>query len=83
MTEINGVDPRPIRVIDDYSFSIENTSGFGRYTGGGFANYERVPFIVKFQSLEQSYRNPNLLKIPPSKLSQIEMHSALLLYFDW
>lgn len=48
MTEINGSDPRPIRVIDDYSFSIENTTGFGKYTGGGFANYERVPFIVKF-----------------------------------
>lgn len=83
MVEVNGMEARPIRVIDEYSFKIENTTNYGEYQGGGFVNYEKVPFTIKFQSLESSFKEPRFLKIPPSKLSQMEMHAAMLLYFDW
>jgi ubiquitin-activating enzyme E1 len=83
MVEVNGMEPRPVRVIDEYSFTIENTSKYGKYQGGGFVNYEKVPFTMRFKSFEENLKNPKLANIPPSKLSQMEMHAALVLYFDW
>lgn len=37
MKEVNGPESRPIKVIDEFSFSIENTSEFKNYYKGGFA----------------------------------------------
>ena len=48
MVEVNGTDTRPIRVIDDYTFSIEDTSEFNTYDNGGFVEIAQVPFKVKF-----------------------------------
>ena len=36
MVEVRGSDARPIRVIDEYSFSIEDTTEFSSYESGGF-----------------------------------------------
>jgi len=83
MTEVNGDDPRPIRVIDEYNFTIENTTRFGKYTRGGFVAYEKVPFTISFSSFANSLSNPRLINIPPSKFSQEELHATLLLYYDW
>ena len=48
MIEINGTDTRPITVIDDYSFSIEDTSEFNTYLEGGFVEVAKVPFRINF-----------------------------------
>lgn len=83
MLEVNGSEPRPIRVIDDYTFSIENTSKYGKYDGGGYVAFEKVPFSKRFTSLSKNIMNPVFTGIPPSKLSQMDMHAAMLLYYDW
>ncbi len=60
MREVNGNnEPRPIKVIDAYSFSIENTSQFKRYERGGFAQLMKVPFRINFESFAQQIVRPN------------------------
>lgn len=83
MLEVNGIEPRPIRVIDEYTFSIENTKKFGKYHGGGYVAFEKVPFTKKFKSFNKNILDPKFTDIDASKLSQIDMHAALILYYDW
>lgn len=51
MVEVNGTDTRPIRVIDDYSFSIEDTREFSDYFKGGFVEIAKVPFKITFKTI--------------------------------
>jgi len=51
MVEVNGTDTRPIRVIDDYSFSIEDTREFSDYLKGGFVEVAKVPFKITFKTI--------------------------------
>ena len=62
MTEVNGTDTRPIRVLDQYSFTIEDTSEFSDYVKGGFVELTKVPFRINFKSLEQSIEKPYFYK---------------------
>jgi len=52
MYQVNGIEPRPVKVIDEFSFSIEDTSFFAAYKKGGFAELVKVPSKMKFDSLE-------------------------------
>eukprot|EP00123_Amoebidium_parasiticum_P014370 comp22465_c0_seq1/m.33829 comp22465_c0_seq1/g.33829 ORF comp22465_c0_seq1/g.33829 comp22465_c0_seq1/m.33829 type:complete len:1012 (-) comp22465_c0_seq1:171-3206(-) len=61
MTELNGSAPRPIKVIDKYSFSIGDTSSFARYVSGGVVEQVKMPKTVAFKSLEESFRDPEFV----------------------
>jgi hypothetical protein len=52
MKDVNGTDTRPIRVIDDFSFSIEDTSEFHKYIRNGFVEPAKVPFKISFKRYE-------------------------------
>ncbi len=60
MKEVNG-DARPVKIIDDYTFSIENTIHYGKYQRGGIAQKvkmtERIPFTsIKSQIIEPVFK---------------------------
>lgn len=58
MVEVNGTDTRPIKVLSNYSFTIEDTKEFSNYVRGGFVEIAKVPFRVNFKSLEERMMNP-------------------------
>ena len=58
MTELNGCEPRKIKVLGPYTFSIGDTSGFSPYVRGGIANQVKMPKTVQFKSLKESLAAP-------------------------
>jgi ubiquitin-activating enzyme E1 len=58
MTEVNGTDTRPIRILSPYSFTIEDTKEFSQYVRGGFVEIAKVPFRINFRSLEERMLRP-------------------------
>jgi ubiquitin-activating enzyme E1 len=53
MIEVNGNEPRPIRVISPYEFSIEDTSSFSPYLKSGLVQMAKVPFRLCFPPIEE------------------------------
>ena len=63
MTEINGLEPRPVKVQSPISFSIEDTTRFGKYiSGSGRVTYEKVPFLTKYNTLAENWSEPSLVQ---------------------
>jgi hypothetical protein len=60
MTEVNGFEPRPIKVLSPTSFSIEDTTDFSNYIIGGRVTYEKVPFTRKYKDVNSNFSEPNL-----------------------
>jgi ubiquitin-activating enzyme E1 len=55
MTELNESDPRQVRVVSPFVFTIEDTTGYSAYTGqGGYFIQVKVPQRFSFQSLQSS-----------------------------
>ncbi|KAL4510464.1 hypothetical protein ABPG72_004618 [Tetrahymena utriculariae] len=72
MHQVNGQEPRPVKVIDDYSFSIEDTTYYAQYQKGGFAELVKVPHKIKFNSLD-SLINGTKPQILNSKYKNIKL----------
>ena len=51
MTELNGCEPRTVKVLGPYTFSIGDTSNLSEYVRGGYASQVKVPKTVNFVSL--------------------------------
>ncbi|XP_038066998.1 ubiquitin-like modifier-activating enzyme 1 isoform X2 [Patiria miniata] len=58
MAELNYTDPRKIKVLGPYTFSIGNTEGLSDYVRGGIAKQVKMPEKVPFKSLRQSLAEP-------------------------
>jgi len=84
MPEVNGPDARPIKVIDPFNFTIENTTKYGKYKRGGVVSYVKVPTRVVFNSFEENLENPVFANVssPNAEFSQMELHVATLLYYE-
>jgi hypothetical protein len=52
MLEVNGNDPRPIKVIDQCSFSIEDTREFSDYNKGGVVELAKVPLRLPYDTIQ-------------------------------
>jgi len=61
MAELNGSEPRPVKVLGPYSFSIEDTRGYGAYTSGGYMHQVKQPQTVHFKPLSASIAEPEFL----------------------
>lgn len=61
MTELNQCEPRKIKVIGPYTFSIGDTSGFSEYARGGIVTQVKMPKIVKFKSFRDSLTSPEFV----------------------
>jgi len=58
MTELNGCDPRKIKVLGPYTFGIGDTSSFSDYVRGGIVSQVKMPKTIKFKSLRESLNEP-------------------------
>jgi ubiquitin-activating enzyme E1 len=61
MTELNDMEPQPIKPVGPYSFSICDTSSFGDYTIGGLVTTVKMPQVTSHKKLADSIRDPEFL----------------------
>lgn len=84
MPQVNGPEPRPIKIVDDQSFTIESTLGYGKYEGGGTVTYEMVPTTAICSDFRENLSKPKLRSGAGSDrgFSQLELHVSMLIYFE-
>ncbi|KAJ2783125.1 E1 ubiquitin-activating protein [Coemansia javaensis] len=58
MTELNGCEPRAVKSLGPYSFSIGDTSGLSAYTGGGVFTQVKAPETLSFASYREALEAP-------------------------
>ncbi|RIA93556.1 ubiquitin-activating emzyme E1 [Glomus cerebriforme] len=61
MEVLNNCEPRKIKVLGPYTFSIGDTSDYGDYISGGIFTQVKQPKTVQFKSLRESLRKPDFL----------------------
>ncbi|KAJ8722337.1 hypothetical protein PYW08_004739 [Mythimna loreyi] len=61
MSELNGCEPRKIKVLGPYTFSIGDTTTFSKYIRGGIVTQVKMPKKIQFKSLKESFANPEFL----------------------
>ncbi|CAH2048911.1 unnamed protein product, partial [Iphiclides podalirius] len=61
MTELNGCEPRKIKVLGPYTFSIGDTTNFSKYERGGIVTQVKMPKKISFKPLKESIRDPDFL----------------------
>lgn len=61
MTELNNCEPKKIKVLGPYTFSIDDTSNFNEYIRGGIVTQVKVPQTVSFKSLTESKMEPEFV----------------------
>lgn len=61
MVELNDEVPRQVKVIDPFTFSIEDTTGYGKYMRGGYFVKVKQPVEFAFKPFTESAKDPELL----------------------
>jgi len=61
MDELNGCEPRKIKVLGPYTFSIGDTSSLGEYVRGGVVSQVKMPKKIHFKPLAESMNDPEFL----------------------
>lgn len=61
MVELNGCEPRKIKVLGPYTFSIGDTTNCSKYIRGGIVTQVKMPKKISFKPLKESYANPEFL----------------------
>lgn len=70
MTELNQCEPRKIKVLGPYTFSIGDTSGLSDYVRGGIVTQVKMPKVVKFKSFRQSLMEPEFVLTDFAKMER-------------
>lgn len=83
MVELNDGVPREVTVIDPFTFSIEDTSGYGKCVHGGYfvKVKQHMPTEFTFKPFGESVKEPQLLvdwkhRARPKNLHKLLMVSA-------
>ncbi|KAJ3309733.1 hypothetical protein HDV04_005778 [Boothiomyces sp. JEL0838] len=61
MTELNDITPRKITVTGPFTFKIGDTSSFGDYKTGGYFKQVKMPKILQFKTLAESFPDPEVI----------------------
>ncbi|XP_013787170.1 ubiquitin-like modifier-activating enzyme 1 [Limulus polyphemus] len=61
MVELNNSEPKKIKVLGPYTFSIGDTSNLSDYIRGGVATQVKMPKSINFKSLRDSMGSPEFL----------------------
>lgn len=61
MTELNGCEPRKIKVLGPYTFSIGDTTNFSKYIRGGIVTQVKMPKTLAFKPLKESIKDPEFV----------------------
>ena len=80
MVQLNGGQSRPIKVVGPYSFSIEDTTHYSNYTGGGRFRQVKLDQTICFQSLVHQLGNPDFLISPD--MSKFDHPAQLHCYYQ-
>jgi ubiquitin-activating enzyme E1 len=77
MEELNNQKPMQITVTGPYTFTICDTTKFGKYTSGGFVKQVKQPQVFSYASLKEALENPKFLDTDFSKIGRpAELHVA-------
>jgi len=79
MTELNGIEPVPIKVLGPYTFTIGDTSKYSAYKNGGYVHQVKKTARIDFKSLRESLLDP---EFTTSDFAKIERERQLLLIFQ-
>ncbi|XP_054272090.1 ubiquitin-like modifier-activating enzyme 1 [Macrosteles quadrilineatus] len=61
MVELNNCEPKKIKVLGPYTFSIGDTTKFSDYVRGGIVTQVKMPKNVSFKCLSDSLKEPEFL----------------------
>lgn len=61
MTELNGCEPRKIKVLGPYTFSIGDTTSFSKYVRGGIVAQVKMPKKLAFKPFSESIKSPEFV----------------------
>ncbi|XP_049873613.1 ubiquitin-like modifier-activating enzyme 1 [Pectinophora gossypiella] len=61
MTELNGCEPRKIKVLGPYTFSIGDTTNCTKYERGGIVTQVKMPKKLTFKPLKDSFKSPEFV----------------------
>jgi ubiquitin-activating enzyme E1 len=61
MVQLNGCEPRKIKVLGPYTFSIGDTINFTKYARGGIFTQVKMPKKLQFKSLKESSKEPEFV----------------------
>jgi len=77
MIELNQCQPRPIKVLGPYTFSIGDTSNLQDYIRGGIATQVKMPKTISFKSISSSLAEPELMYTDFAKMDRpAQLHIA-------
>ncbi|NWH78807.1 UBA1 enzyme, partial [Piaya cayana] len=60
MTELNGREPIPVRVLDAFRLEIGDTSSFSPYRSGGLVSQVRLPEVHSYEPLRRALAQPKI-----------------------
>ena len=79
MLELNGCEPKKIKVLGPYTFSIGDTSKYSEYSQGGIVSQVKMPKVVKFLPFSEALENPQLVITDTGKFDYPEqLHLAFI-----
>ncbi|KAJ2162987.1 E1 ubiquitin-activating protein [Coemansia sp. RSA 552] len=61
MSELNDCEPRKVKVLGPYTFSIGDTSSLSPYVSGGLFKQVKMPVTVSFASFKEALETPEFL----------------------
>ncbi|ORZ36115.1 hypothetical protein BCR44DRAFT_1479631 [Catenaria anguillulae PL171] len=77
MDKLNDCEPRKVKVLGPYTFSIGDTSGLGTYVRGGIFKQVKLPVRMSFKSLAASLADPEFLVSDFAKFDHpAQLHAA-------
>lgn len=77
MVELNNCEPRKIKVLGPYTFSIGDTTNLSDYISGGIVTQVKMPKIISFKSLTESMDKPEFLVTDFAKFDRpAQLHVA-------
>jgi len=84
MTELNGCEPRKIKVLGPYTFSIGDTSSLSPYVRGGIAQQVKMPKTIQFKSLKESLAAPEFFITDFAKFDRpAQLHVGFLALHEY
>ncbi|XP_012275045.1 ubiquitin-like modifier-activating enzyme 1 [Orussus abietinus] len=79
MVELNDCEPKKIRVLGPYTFSIGDTSGCSEYLRGGIATQAKMPKTLRFLPLKEALKTPEFVVSDFAKFEHpTQLHRAFL-----
>lgn len=70
MTELNGCQPREIKVLGPYTFSMGDTSNLSDYVRGGIVSQVKMAQTISYKSLRQALLEPEFIMTDYAKFDR-------------